>query len=152
MVKVLQLRWLERRSHKAGVASSNLVETTEKRNNIRNGVPLPLQWYPITCRNSIVVSTVDFHSTDGGSIPPSDTMGKLLNNLNNQLKTEYKKDAEECIKVYNFLKENSDGKVWSSDWNALTKIRFVNKIRITQLNFIGLMVLNGIRYDKRREK
>ena len=74
MVKVLQLRWLERRSHKAGVASSNLVETTEKRNNIRNGVPLPLQWYPITCRNSIVVSTLDFHSSNGGSNPPSDTM------------------------------------------------------------------------------
>ena len=46
----------------------------EKRNNIRNGVPLLLQQYPITCRNSIVVSTVDFHSTDGGSNPPSDTM------------------------------------------------------------------------------
>ena len=32
-------------------------------------------------------------------------MGKLYDNLQRQLKTEYKQDAKNCIKIYNYLKE-----------------------------------------------
>ncbi|MGK2864674.1 MAG: hypothetical protein ACSLE0_22280 [Chitinophagaceae bacterium] len=40
-------------------------------------------------------------------------MGKLMIRLQKQLKTEYKKDAEDCIEIYNKLKEINDGHVWS---------------------------------------
>lgn len=32
-------------------------------------------------------------------------MGKLLDRLNKQLETEYKEDAENCIKIFNGMKE-----------------------------------------------
>lgn len=48
-------------------------------------------------------------------------MIRVYNNLQEQLKTEeYRKDAEDCIKIYNKLKEIDEGKVWISCWNALT--------------------------------
>lgn len=46
-------------------------------------------------------------------------MGKLYNRLQAQLKTEYKQDAEDCIKIYNKLKDISGGHVWSRDWDGL---------------------------------
>lgn len=50
-------------------------------------------------------------------------MGKLYDNLQIQLKSEeYKKDAEDCIKIYEKLKEMNDGAVWSSQWQPLTTI------------------------------
>lgn len=58
-------------------------------------------------------------------------MGKLYNNLQKQLETEYKKEAEDCIKIYNKLEEISGGSVWNSDWNALIHIIFIG----TYLNF-----------------
>lgn len=51
-------------------------------------------------------------------------MGKLLDSLNRQLKTDHKKDAEDCIKIYDKLKEQSNGHVWSSEWNVLTNASF----------------------------
>jgi len=51
-------------------------------------------------------------------------MGKLMNRLNKQLSTEYKKDAEDCIRIYNKLKEMNDGKVWSSQWSPLSTVIF----------------------------
>lgn len=44
-------------------------------------------------------------------------MGKLMNYLQKQLKSEgakLKKDAEDCIKIYEELKEMNDGKVWEA--------------------------------------
>lgn len=50
-------------------------------------------------------------------------MGKLMERLNKQLQTEYKKDAEDCIKIYNKLKENT-GHVWDSQWRVLVDTVF----------------------------
>ena len=50
-------------------------------------------------------------------------MGKLYDRLQKQLKSEeYKKDAEDCLKIYEKLKEMNNGKVWDSDWRQLTTI------------------------------
>ena len=50
-------------------------------------------------------------------------MGKLLDRLNKQLKTEYKQDAEDCIKIYNYL-VNTTGHVWESNWRPLVDTIF----------------------------
>lgn len=53
-------------------------------------------------------------------------MGKLYDRLQKQLKSEeYKKDAEDCLKIYEKLKEMNNGKVWESSWNPLTTVKFV---------------------------
>ena len=44
--------------------------------------------------------------------------------LQKQLETEYKQDAEDCLKIYNKLKELDKGSVWSSKWNILVDITF----------------------------
>lgn len=50
-------------------------------------------------------------------------MGKLYDRLQKQLKSEeHKKDAEDCLKIYEKLKEMNNGKVWDSDWRQLTTI------------------------------
>lgn len=50
-------------------------------------------------------------------------MGKVLNYLGKQLTTEYKKDAEDCLKIYNHLKETT-GYVWESEWSPLVSTIF----------------------------
>lgn len=50
-------------------------------------------------------------------------MGKLLNRLEKQLKTENKKDAEDCLIIYNHLKDTT-GHVWESEWRLLVDTRF----------------------------
>lgn len=75
-------------------------------------------------------------------------MGKLYDNLQEQLKTEYKKEAEDCIKIYNKLKEISGGSVWSSDWNVLVRAIFIgtysNSKPIYIPKAIGEIFLKGI--------
>lgn len=51
-------------------------------------------------------------------------MGKLYDRLQKQLKTEYKQDAEDCLKIYNKIKEMSGGHVWESDWRPLVTTIF----------------------------
>lgn len=50
-------------------------------------------------------------------------MGKTLDRLNKQLNNEYKEDAENCLLIYNKLKENT-GHVWESDWRPLVTTIF----------------------------
>jgi len=50
-------------------------------------------------------------------------MGKLLTHLEKQLKSEFKLDAEDCIKIFNKLVE-LEGTVWSSQWQILTTVKF----------------------------
>lgn len=50
-------------------------------------------------------------------------MGKLMNRLQLQLKTEQKQDAEDCITIYNHLKYTT-GHVWESQWNSLVNTTF----------------------------
>jgi len=53
-------------------------------------------------------------------------MSKLINRLQNQLKnTEYKKDAEDCIEIYNWIKDTDpEDKVWKSRWTPLVDVKF----------------------------
>lgn len=74
-------------------------------------------------------------------------MGKLLNHLNKQLKTEYKQDAEDCLKIYNHLKETT-GHVWQSDWQPLCTTIFKGfpsderRYKPTPLGYLFLKGLN----------
>lgn len=83
-------------------------------------------------------------------------MGKLYDRLQKQLKSEEcKKDAEDCLKIYEKLKEMNDGKVWESSWNLLTTVKFVgtypNSERIYKPSQEGYVFLKGIEEKKERE-
>lgn len=87
-------------------------------------------------------------------------MSKLYDALHNQLKTEHKKEAEDCIKIYNVLKAISREKygeehVWSSDWNVLTTTMFVgsypNVRKMYKPSHIGKVFLIGILFDESGE-
>ena len=83
-------------------------------------------------------------------------MGKLYDRLQKQLKSEeYKKDAEDCLKIYEKLKEMNNGKVWESSWNPLTTVKFVgtypNSERIYKPSQEGYVFLKGIEEKKERD-
>lgn len=76
-------------------------------------------------------------------------MGKLYDRLQKQLKSEeYKKDAENCLKIYEKLKEMNDGKVCDSSCKTLTTVKFVgtypNSERIYKPSKEGYVFLKGI--------
>lgn len=76
-------------------------------------------------------------------------MGKLLDRLNKQLKTEYKQDAEDCIKIYNHLKDTT-GHVWESDWRVLVTTifkGFPSDERRFKPTAIGYVFLKGLEND-----
>lgn len=77
-------------------------------------------------------------------------MGNLMRHLNKQLKEpEHKKDAEECIKVFNWLqKTDKDGRVWSSRWNPLVNVSFEGwNVKRYSLNITGKTLLKGIKNE-----
>ena len=83
-------------------------------------------------------------------------MGKLYDRLQKQLKSEeYKKDAEDCLKIYEKIKEMNNGKVWESSWNPLTTVKFVgtypNSERIYKPSQEGYVFLKGIEEKKERK-
>lgn len=83
-------------------------------------------------------------------------MGKLYDRLQKQLKIEeYKQDAEDCLKIYEKLKEMNNGSVWESSWNPLTTVKFVgtypNSERIYKPSQEGYVFLKGIEEKKERE-
>lgn len=79
-------------------------------------------------------------------------MGKLYDRLQKQLQTEFKKDAEDCLKIYEKLKEMNNGEVWESSWNPLTTVKFVgtypNSQRIYKPSQEGYVFLKGIEEKK----
>jgi hypothetical protein len=80
-------------------------------------------------------------------------MGKLMDRLIQQLKRpDNKKDAEECIEIYNWLKStDKDGSVWSSRWKPLVDVKFREFPyggRNYSLNITGKALLKGIKKDK----
>ena len=82
-------------------------------------------------------------------------MGKLYDCLQKQLKLEgYKKDAEDCLKIYEKLEEMNNGKVWESSWNPLTTVKFVgtypNSERVYKPSKEGYVFLKGI--EKKKEQ
>jgi hypothetical protein len=83
-------------------------------------------------------------------------MGKLYDKLQKQLQTDFKKDAEDCLKIYEKLKELNNGSVWSSDWNQLTTIAgFLGdkfpKTMMYKPSKLGYELLKGIKEKKERE-
>lgn len=78
-------------------------------------------------------------------------MGNVRDSLQKQLETEYRKEAEDCIKIYNKLKEMSGGSLWSSDWNALVHTILIgtwpNVKSIFKPNAIGKIFLKGMLYE-----
>lgn len=81
-----------------------------------------------------------------------------MNYLLNQLKSEdskLKKDAEDCLKIYEKLKEISNGSVWSSNWNQLIQCKFkgfLSDERIYYPTKIGYIFLKGIEDKKKAEE
>lgn len=74
-------------------------------------------------------------------------MGKLKDYLEKQLNTEYKQDAEDCLKIYNKLLEIDGKSVWSSQWQVLTNVKFKgfpSDERIYKPSEIGYVFLKGI--------
>lgn len=75
-------------------------------------------------------------------------MGKLLNELTKQLKTEHKKEAEECFEIYNYLEKKNNGRIWDSEWNVLIhttyKGVYPNSIRTSKPSDIGKIFLKGL--------
>lgn len=74
-------------------------------------------------------------------------MEKLYDRLQKQLETEYKQDAEDCLKIYNKLKAISDGHVWESQWNPLVNTiykGFPSDERRFKPTNIGYLFLKGI--------
>lgn len=83
-------------------------------------------------------------------------MGKLYDKLQKQLQTEFKKDAEDCLKIYEKLKELNNGRVWSLDWNQLTTIGGwigdkYPKTMMYKPSKLGYELLKGIKEKKERE-
>ena len=78
-------------------------------------------------------------------------MGKLMDDLQRQLKNpEYKQAAEDCIEIYNWLKDTDpNGRIWESNWTPLVSVKFLgvypNNTRIHAPNAMGYMLLKGIR-------
>lgn len=82
-------------------------------------------------------------------------MGKLYDRLQKQLKSEeYKKDAEDCLKIYEKLKELNNGSVWDSQWRPLVDTIFKgfpsDERRFKPTN-LGYVFLKGIEEKKERE-
>lgn len=73
-------------------------------------------------------------------------MGKLLSRLQMQLNTELKQDAEDCLRIYNHLKETT-GHVWSSEWSLLVDTKFKgypSGVRTFRPTSIGYTFLKGL--------
>ena len=73
-----------------------------------------------------------------------------MNRLEKQLTTEHKKDAEDCIKIYNWIKDtDKDGHVWGSRWTPLVDTTFPkaypSDARTYKLNITGATLLKGIK-------
>ena len=75
-------------------------------------------------------------------------MGKLFQELQKQLDTTDKIDAENCIMIYDNLKELYDGKVWETKWNALVDCTCVgvypNFRHVHKPSKVGVIFLKGI--------
>lgn len=73
-------------------------------------------------------------------------MGKLMGRLKKQLKTEYKSDAKDCIKIYDALHKET-GHVWDTEWRVLVTTiykGFPSDERRFEPTKIGRIFLKGI--------
>lgn len=76
--------------------------------------------------------------------------------LQKQLQTEeYKKDAEDCLKIYEKLKEMNNGSVWSLQWQQLVDTHFKgfpSDDRRYKPSKMGYVFLKGIEKDNKKEE
>ena len=83
-------------------------------------------------------------------------MGKLYDRLQKQLKSEeYKKDAEDCLKIYEKLKEMNNDSVWSLQWQQLVDTHFKgfpSDDRRYKPSKMGYVFLKGIEKDNKKEE
>ena len=82
-------------------------------------------------------------------------MGKVYDSLQIQLKTEYRKDAEDCIKIWDMLIELNNGHVWGSEWRVLVSATFEgfpSDNRRYNPTKIGYVFLNGIEQKQEEQK
>ena len=79
-----------------------------------------------------------------------------MNYLQKQLQTEeYKKDAEDCLKIYEKLKEMNNGSVWSLQWQQLVDTYFKgfpSDDRRYKPSKMGYVFLKGIEKDNKKEE
>jgi hypothetical protein len=81
-------------------------------------------------------------------------MGKLLERLTKQLTTDKKQEAEDCIQLYNYLKETTGG-VWESKWSHLTDVTFEgfpSDKRWYKPSAIGYLVIQSLNTQKLNEQ
>lgn len=83
-------------------------------------------------------------------------MGKLYDKLQKQLGTEFKKDAEDCLKIYEKLKEINNGSVWELDWRQLTTVggwigEKHPKTMVYKPSKLGYELLKGIEEKQERK-
>ena len=77
-------------------------------------------------------------------------MGNVMDYLRKQLKSEdakLRKDAEDCIKIYETLKEMHYGCVWNTQWDLLVKVNYKDVLsneRTYRPTAIGYVFLKGI--------
>ena len=77
-------------------------------------------------------------------------MGRTMNYLQKQLEDlETKKDAEDCIRIYENIKERSDGRVWASDFSPLCRVvgyvgQYPNSRMVYKPTSIGRIFLKGL--------
>lgn len=80
-------------------------------------------------------------------------MSKLYDKLQEQLATEYKEDAENCIKIYNKLEELEAGKVWEHQWRPMVQVLFIgshlNSRQVFKPSPIGLIFIKGIEAEQK---
>lgn len=74
-------------------------------------------------------------------------MGKLMVRLEQQLTTKHREDAEDCIEIYNKIKDmDKDNYVWSSKWTPFVDVIFGKyPSRRYMPNELGKIFLKGIR-------
>jgi len=76
-------------------------------------------------------------------------MGKLTDRLKSQCKNpDRKKDAEDCIRIYDWIKKtDKEGRVWSSRWAPLVDVIFKGNERTFKPTISGYTLLKGIDSD-----
>ena len=84
-------------------------------------------------------------------------MGILMNRLQEQLKNpDTKKDAEDCIKIYNWIKDtDQESRVWESRWTPLVNVTFKgfpSDKRTYKPNITGYTLLKGIEQSTNKEE
>lgn len=81
-------------------------------------------------------------------------MGKLYDKLQKQLGTEFKKDAEDCLRIYEKLKEINNGSVWDTQWRQLVDTHFKgfpSDDRRYKPSKLGYELLKGIEEKQERK-